>query len=143
MNIVKEIQYLNYRYAYIEEWVSWFANSYGFVETEHRQTGQSRYTGWKLIRMAYRITFSYTTLPLKIITWTGSLTAVASVFVGAFFIYKKYRFGAQIGYTSLIVAITLSTGLIMASLGVIGEYISRIFSIQNKRGYFEIEEVLE
>jgi undecaprenyl-phosphate 4-deoxy-4-formamido-L-arabinose transferase len=143
MSIVEELKYLNYRYAYIDEWISWFTNRYSFVETIHKESSASRYTSWKLIKMAYRIIFSYTTLPLKIITWTGSFTAIGSILLGGFFIYKKYTVGAEIGFTSLIVAITLSTGLIMASLGVIGEFISRIFATQNKRGYFDIEEVLE
>ncbi len=142
-SIVDEIKYLNYQYAYVDEWISWFTTQYAFVTTDHLAGEESRYSFGKLLRMTYRITFLYTTLPLKIITWTGALTAIVSILLAAFFLYRKYMYGSALGFTSLIISISLSTGLIMASLGVIGEYIARIFSTQNKRGYFDIEEVLE
>ena len=47
-----------------------------------------------------------------------------------------------LGYTSLIVAILFSTSLILLSLGVIGEYLSRIYMVQNKKPLYSVKKVL-
>lgn len=50
---------------------------------------------------------------------------------GCFFIYNKVVNDVQLGYTSLIVAIFFSTGMMLMSLGIIGEYIRKIWIAQN------------
>jgi undecaprenyl-phosphate 4-deoxy-4-formamido-L-arabinose transferase len=58
--------------------------------------------------------------------------ALLFFFSGCYFIYNKMFFNVPLGYTSLIVAIFFSTGMIMMSLGIIGEYIRKIWISQNK-----------
>jgi hypothetical protein len=58
------------------------------------------------------------------------------------FILKKIFLNVPLGYTSLIVAILFSTSLILLSLGVIGEYLSRIYMVQNKKPLYSVKKVL-
>ncbi|HAW58287.1 MAG TPA: glycosyltransferase, partial [Bacteroidales bacterium] len=52
-------------------------------------------------------------------------------------------FNVPLGYTSLIVAILFSTSIILFSLGIIGEYLSRIYKVQNRKPPFSIDKVIE
>ena len=60
---------------------------------------------------------------------------------GIYYIVQKLNKDAELGFTALIVSIFFSTGLILFSLGIIGEYISRIFLLQTGKPPFKIKEV--
>ncbi|MCD8528574.1 MAG: hypothetical protein LRY27_00990 [Chitinophagales bacterium] len=93
--------------------------------------------------MSMSIMFNYTAIPLKLITYLGVLSALISFGFGIYFISQKLNNDVQLGYTSLIVAIFFSTGLILMSLGIIGEYISRIFLLENGKPPFKINDYIE
>lgn len=97
------------------------------VEHNKRSNGNSGYTFLKLIKMAFSIILLHSTLPLKIISRMGLIMSVVFFLLGCFYIYKKLVYDVEIGFTSLIVAIFFSTGLMLFSLGIIGEYIRRIW----------------
>jgi undecaprenyl-phosphate 4-deoxy-4-formamido-L-arabinose transferase len=97
-----------------------------------RSAGDSNYTYWKLIKFSIKIIFYHSSIPLKFITRFGLLMAILFFFSGCYFIYNKMFFNVPLGYTSLIVAIFFSTGMIMMSLGIIGEYIRKIWITQHK-----------
>jgi undecaprenyl-phosphate 4-deoxy-4-formamido-L-arabinose transferase len=91
--------------------------------------------------MSIRILLTYTALPLKFITYLGFLSSLFSFGFGIFYIYEKLINESQSGFTAIIVSIFFSTGLILFSLGIIGEYISRIFLIQSGKPPFKIKDV--
>lgn len=97
-----------------------------------RCAGNSKYTYWKLIKFSFKIILYHSSIPLKFITRFGLVMALLFFFSGCYFIYNKMFFNVPLGYTSLIVAIFFSTGMIMMSLGIIGEYIRKIWISQNK-----------
>lgn len=89
--------------------------------------GDSGYSFLKLSKMAITILLLHSSIPLKIISRMGLVMAFCFFVLGCFYIYQKLAFDVEIGFTSLIVAIFFSTGLILFSLGIIGEYIRRIW----------------
>ncbi len=97
-----------------------------------RSAGDSNYTYWKLIKFSIKIIFYHSSIPLKFITRFGLSMAILFFCSGCYFIYNKMFFNVPLGYTSLIVAIFFSTGMIMMSLGIIGEYIRKIWITQHK-----------
>lgn len=97
------------------------------VEHNERTTGNSGYTLAKLTKMAFTILLLHSTLPLRVISRMGLYMSIVFFILGCIYIYKKIAFDVEIGFTSLIVAIFFSTGLILFSLGIIGEYIRRIW----------------
>lgn len=114
---------------FIDQVISWHTIDIEFLEVEHekRKFGRSGYSTFRLIQMALKLIIHYTDLPLKLMTYTGILSSIASFLVGLFYIYQKLVYGAELGFTSLIVAIFFGTSIILFSLGIVGEYISRIY----------------
>lgn len=102
------------------------------VAHEQRKKGVSTYSGWKLLKLALGILLFHSSMPLKLITRFGLLMSLVFFTMGCYFIYRKMVYDTQLGFTSLIVAIFFSTGLIMLSLGIIGEYVRKIWISQNQ-----------
>ncbi|MEM0999384.1 MAG: glycosyltransferase family 2 protein [Bacteroidota bacterium] len=132
----------NQYFVFIDQILSWHTSDTEFVEVEHRERaeGRSGYSTRKLFRMAINIIFSYTDLPLRAMTWIGIITSIASFGIGAYFIYQKVAHGAAIGFTALIVSIFFSTSLIVLSLGILGEYIGRIYAARGNRPNYSIKK---
>jgi hypothetical protein len=102
------------------------------VEHVHRIDGKSSYSSFKLFQMAITMILFHSSIPLKLITRFGLLMSFVFFVFGIYFIYNKMINNVPLGYTSLIVAIFFSTGLIMLSLGIIGEYIRKIWITQKR-----------
>lgn len=118
-------------------------NRIEYVEVDHREreTGVSSYTWKKLLRMAVHIVFNYSTLPLRLITIAGFLISFFSLIFGIMLIYKKFVSGLIPGYASMMVVILFSTGVLMLSLGIISEYLIRMYRITKRTPQFTVREV--
>lgn len=104
--------------------------------------GKSRWTFKKKLRLAKDIFYSSSTFPIKLITYIGVLTSFFSIIGIVFHLYIRifgnHQFWGTIvpGWTSLIVIVSLFSGLILFSLGVIAEYIWRIYDeVKARPGY--------
>lgn len=112
--------------------------------THHkREYGKSGYSLISSIRFAVKIILYHSSFPLKFITRIGLLTSIICFIIGCFYIYQKLRYDIQMGYSSIIVSIFFSTGLILMSLGIIGEYIRRIWISQQNLDQILISEIDE
>ena len=103
---------------------------YAEVEIEHKErlAGKSGYTLKKLFKMWFNIFFSFSMIPLRITTYLGVLFSVAGFIWGiVLIIIKLVRPYVTAGYTSTIVLVLFIGGLLMLFLGIIGEYIGRIY----------------
>jgi polyisoprenyl-phosphate glycosyltransferase len=133
-------------FIFIDELFNWYTNHIAFVLVEHRKRPyqQSTYTSHSLFSMASNLVFYYTSIPLRGLVYGGISIAFLSFVAGIFFIYRKLVHGVAIpGFTALIVAILFSTSIILLSLGVIGEYLSRIYSVQNHKPPYSIKTLLD
>ena len=81
-----------------------------------------------------------TTIPLRLFIYVGFSLSVINFLIGTFYIIKKLAFGSQVGYTSLIVSILFTSGIILIGIGIIGIYLSRLYSLMNKEPRYTIEE---
>ncbi len=142
-SLVEKILHHPHYNFYLDEVIAWYSKKTSFTQVEHgkRLHGSSGYSPVSLIKMSIGILLNYTALPLKFITGLGILSSLISFGVGIFYMYEKLNNDAQVGFTAIIVSIFFSTGLILFSLGIIGEYISRIFLIQTGKPPFKIKEV--
>jgi glycosyltransferase involved in cell wall biosynthesis len=140
--IEKVLQHQHFNF-YLDEVLAWHSRktSFAIVEHDERKMGSSGYSPVMLIKMSIRILLNYTALPLKFITYFGLFSSSVSFGFGIYYIYEKITNEAQTGFTAIIVSIFFSTGLILFSLGIMGEYISRIFLIQSGKPPFKIKEV--
>ncbi|MBL7138703.1 MAG: glycosyltransferase family 2 protein [Bacteroidales bacterium] len=143
--LVEKILSYNTYFVFIDEILHWYTGEITCVEVRHlpRKYKSSNYSIGMLIRMSGNSLIFYSTIPLKIMVYGGSALALVFFLFGAYYGCRKIFFSVPVpGYTSLIVAILFSTGIILLSLGVIGEYISRIYSIQNKKPLFSIKKII-
>ena len=98
-----------------------------------RAARASGYTFFKAINLATHVFFNFTTLPLRWIIYLGILSATVSLALGATFFVRAFLYSVPVGWSSLAVAIFFTGGVILIVLGIIGEYISRIFTLSNER----------
>jgi polyisoprenyl-phosphate glycosyltransferase len=142
--LVKKILNHPTDFIYLDEILTWYTQEIDFEEVKHlpRKYKDSGYTSAKLFGMMANIMLYYTLIPLKFLVYGGFTISLITLFYGAYFIVKKLAYDVPLGYTSLIVAILFSTSIILFSLGVIGEYLRRIYQIQNKKPPYSIKRIL-
>ena len=123
-------------------WVGFKTCEIPYVRPQ-RVAGATSWNYWKLWNFALDGMFGYSTAPLRIWTYAGFLLALLSILYGLFIIVKTIVFGIDVpGYASLISVILFLSGIQIISLGVIGEYIGRIFLEVKKRPVYLIREVI-
>lgn len=94
-----------------------------------RSAGQSKWNYWKLWNFALEGIFSFTTLPLRVWTYLGLFISFISFLYALFIVLRTLIFGIdQPGYASIIVVILFLGGIQLISLGIIGEYLGRIYN---------------
>lgn len=106
-----------------------------------RLYGQTKYPLLKMVRLAWNAALSFSTLPIKLITAGGFATAALACAYGAYAVVQKYFFHNTVqGWTGLVVILGLIGGMILVSLGVIGEYVGRIFEEIKRRPLYIVSE---
>jgi glycosyltransferase involved in cell wall biosynthesis len=124
---------INKPIVFIEEYLLRSATKKVSCPIRHgKRESNSSYSYRNLFRFALKIVLYHSSFPLKFIIRLGLLTAVACFFMACYFIYKKWAYGAYVGFSALIVSIFFSTGILMVTLGIIGEYIRRIWINQHE-----------
>jgi dolichol-phosphate mannosyltransferase len=108
-----------------------------------RYDGDSKYSWKKLFELAYSGIFNFSDFPVKFITRLGVISIVVSLFYLASVFIKKIWFDAvPVGFTALIAAIVMFGGVQLISLGVIGEYVLRIYKQVQQRPLFIVDKVI-
>jgi glycosyltransferase involved in cell wall biosynthesis len=110
-------------------------------DVAEREHGQSKFRYRKLFSFAFDGLSSFSTVPLKIATWSGALIAVIATLSALYFMLRTLLFGTDLpGFPSLIVSIMFFSGIQLVSLGMIGEYVGRIFAEVKRRPLYLIGE---
>ena len=128
---------------FIDEILNWYTSHINYVEVRHlpREKGQSGYSTFALFILTTHFIIFYTAIPLKIMTYAGLFFSVISFILGFIFICIKIFADVPVqGFTALIVSIMFGTSITMLCFGILGEYLSRIFSVINQKPMFSIKE---
>lgn len=108
-----------------------------------RAAGETKFNAFRLWRLAIDGITSFTSVPLKVWTFIGMLVAAFALLYGLLFIVKTLVLGIDVpGYPSLIVAIMFFSGVQLISLGVIGEYLGRVFSEVKQRPLYVVRQAV-
>ncbi|KWE56712.1 bactoprenol glucosyl transferase [Burkholderia ubonensis] len=103
-------------------------------EREARSAGKSKFSGWKLWNFALEGITSFSTVPLRSWTYIGLGIAALAFVYGAFIVARTLMFGNPVpGYASLISAMLFISGIELIGIGVVGEYIGRIYYESKER----------
>ena len=110
-------------------------------EVAEREHGQSKFRYRKLFSFAFDGLSSFSTVPLKIATWSGAIIAFVATLTAFYFLIRTLFYGTDLpGFPSLIVSIMFFSGIQLVSLGMIGEYVGRIFAEVKRRPLYLIGE---
>lgn len=141
-SLADNLKMLNQKYLLLDEVLCWYTNSIAYVKVDHheRAIGQSGYSTLKLILLTSNYVINYTIIPLRLMTYLGLLSSIITFGISLYYIYEKLFFEVSLGFTSLIVAIFFSTSLILFCLGIIGEYISRLY-VKEGTPHYVIKEI--
>jgi glycosyltransferase involved in cell wall biosynthesis len=108
-----------------------------------RAAGTTKWNYWKLWNFSLEGITSFTVAPLKIATYVGLLTAIGAVIYLAQLIIRTLLFGNPVpGYPSLLAVMLFLGGVQMVMLGIIGEYLGRVFNEVKQRPLYLIERYL-
>ena len=110
-------------------------------ERDARHAGASKWSYWRLWNLALDGITSFTIAPLKIATYLGLLTAAGAFAYGIYMVIDTLVHGNPVpGYPSLIVIILMLGGVQLVAIGIIGEYLGRIFNETKRRPLYFINE---
>jgi len=123
-------------------WVGFKTVEIEFARPE-RAGGESRQTFWKLWNLALDGIFSSSTVPIRFWSYIGFLIALFTFFYLIFVVLFTVAFGRAVpGYSSTIVSVLFFGGLNLLSVGILGEYIGRIYAEVRNRPSFLISSTL-
>lgn len=112
-------------------------------ERAARIDGESGYTFKKLMKIALDGIFSFSSVPIRVITILGVLGLVFATVYSVLVIYESLVHGIQVkGFATLAIIISFFSSLILICLGIIGEYIVRIYDEVRNRPYTVIEKTI-
>jgi glycosyltransferase involved in cell wall biosynthesis len=134
-SIVDEIKRLPERNLFMKGILSWVGGTVAIVpyKRAERVAGKTKFNGWKLWNLALEGITNFSTSLLHIWFYIGMFIASVALLYGAFMAISKLLFGNPVpGYPSLIVSILFIGGIQLIGMGLMGEYIGRIY-IETKR----------
>ena len=112
-------------------------------ERPARAHGKTKFSYWKLWNLALQAITSFSDIFIRLSTYFGVIITCLSMGYGAYLVGRTIIHGIQVpGYASLMVVILVSNGIILMTLGVMGEYIARIFIEVKNRPLFVVSHTL-
>lgn len=142
--VVREIVKYQSAYPYVDGLIFRTTQNIGSVEVEHheRTLGRSNYTLRKLLSLWANMFTNFSILPLRVATFAGLTMAGLSFLMGIVAVILKFTMDVlPPGWASLIVALVWFSGVQLACIGLLGEYVGRIYLSSNQTPQYVIKEV--
>ncbi|MES5855117.1 glycosyltransferase family 2 protein [Bacillus cereus group sp. RP29] len=133
------------RNRFIRGMMSWvgFRQTYVEYERDERFAGETKYLLKKMIKFASDGIIAFSTKPLRIVMSLGLLSVLISIIVLLYTItVKVFGHGTQTGWASIMVAITFFSGIQLLGLGIVGQYIARIYDESKNRPIYIVKETI-
>ncbi|EPJ96526.1 MULTISPECIES: glycosyltransferase family 2 protein [Pseudomonas] len=143
--VVEVIKTLPEYQLFMKGVLSWAGFNTVIVEYDRagRAAGRSKFNGWKLWNLALEGITSFSTVPLRLWTYVGGCISFLSLLYAAYMVLDKLFFGNDLpGYPSLMTAILFLGGVQLIGIGVLGEYIGRIYLETKHRPRYVIREII-
>ncbi|MFC7778151.1 glycosyltransferase family 2 protein [Pantoea sp. GCM10028869] len=129
-DVVENIKLLQERNLFMKGVLSWVGGKTAVIEyiRAERVAGTTKFNGWKLWNLALEGITSFSTFPLRIWTYLGLVVAALSFIYGAWMLIDTIFWGNPVkGYPSIMVSMLFLGGVQLIGIGVLGEYIGRIY----------------
>jgi glycosyltransferase involved in cell wall biosynthesis len=109
------------------------------ISEDPRFAGETKYGFGRMAELAVNYVTSFSTRPLRLATYLGLVTACVSILMGLYYLLRQVVFGVAItGWPTLIVTLSLLGGIILLVLGIIGEYVGRIYVEMQQRHLYVV-----
>jgi len=121
-------------------WVGFRAEAFDY-ERAPRLAGASKFNYWRLWNLALEGITGFSTVPLRVATYVGLLSALGAFAFGVWIVIRTLLWGDPVaGWPSLMVVIALLGGLQLMALGIIGEYLGRLYLEAKQRPLYIVDE---
>ncbi|MDA8082857.1 MAG: glycosyltransferase family 2 protein [Nitrospiraceae bacterium] len=143
--ILEVLTSMRERSRFIHGMMAWTGFRIALHEVEHapRARGVSKYNMIKLFRLAFNAITSFSTFPLRLATYLGLMSSGVGFFYALYFVYKKIFMDIPVpGFASTIVAVMVMGGVQLLMLGIIGEYLGRVYQEVQARPIYVLKEQL-
>lgn len=120
---------------------SWlgFSEEYVYFDVGSRQGDESKWSFWSLFELSITALTSFTSLPLRIVTFLGFATLLLGFFVASEALWSLFKGQSVSGYATIVISQLLIGSFIMISLGIIGEYIAKIYEEVKARPHYLVK----
>jgi len=142
--VVDEIRRMPEHHRYLRGMRSWV----GFrqigvpIERSARQAGITKYSPLKLLKLASDGIFAFSIVPLRAAAILGALAIGASFLFALYALYVKFWLHAPQGFTALLIVMTFLSGVNLFFLGIIGEYVGRVYEEAKARPHYIVRKVV-
>ena len=141
---VDAIRLLRERHRFMKGLFTWIGFNQVAVPYRRapRRAGQTKWSYWRLWNFALEGITSFSTVPLRLATYLGLMTAALAFLFAAVIVVQKVLYNNPVpGYPSLIVVISFLGGVQLAALGIIGEYLGRLFNEAKARPLYLVRSL--
>jgi glycosyltransferase involved in cell wall biosynthesis len=143
--VVNELTRLREHHRFMKGLFAWVG--YPSIAVEYRRdarfAGGSKFNYWKLWNLALEGITSFTVAPLKLAMYIGFILAISAFAMGGWIVFKTLVWGESVrGYPTLIVTVLCLGGVQLFFIGVLGEYIGRIFGETKNRPIYLIDKLV-
>jgi glycosyltransferase involved in cell wall biosynthesis len=142
--VVNSLLSMPERDRFVRGMVSWLGFSQIGVPYRRapRAAGSTKFSLFKMLRFALDGIFSFSILPLRLATWTGFAASALAIFGILVILLDKFLAvpGMVKGWTSTVIAVLFIGGVQLISLGIIGEYVGRIYGESKRRPLYIVRE---
>jgi glycosyltransferase involved in cell wall biosynthesis len=144
--VVDEITQFKSPYSYIDATLLTLTSNITQVEAQHHQRrhGAGNYDLLRSVFVFMNHLTSYSVYPLRLVTMSGFATAFIAFLMGAVYLIQYLYTDRRVeGWISLVLLLIFFGGLMLMSIGLIGEYVGRIFLSVNNRAQYSIEKIID
>ena len=142
--VVEEIRRMPEQHRYLRGMRTWVGFRQVGIRLERaaRHTGRTKYSPLKLLKLASDGIFAFSIVPLRAAAVLGVGAIGLSVLFALYSLYAKFRMHSPQGFTALILAMTFLSGINLFFLGIIGEYVGRIYEETKGRPHYVVLKIV-
>jgi len=139
ISIAKEVIQMRNSYTFLDGYLTWITQNVSSVKVSHnkRVAGESSYNVKMLINHLLNIVFTFSKLPVKLLTYISLIFLFLSIVYSSYIIIRKIFFNDLLqGFSTMIILLGIGIGLILLGLSILGEYLYRVNLKTTKRPNF-------
>ncbi|MBK5273896.1 MAG: glycosyltransferase [Desulfuromonadales bacterium] len=142
-NIIENINCCGESTTFIPALAQTFASNPTEIEVSHaeRAAGESKYSMYKLIRLNFDLMTGFSVVPLQLFALFGITTSIFALAFGLFLLIRRFIVGAEVeGVFTLFAILFFFIGIVIMGIGIVGEYVGRIYQEVRKRPRFVVRK---